>query len=246
MDQPVGDESAARTRETSTISFPYLDLSDGVTVAKTIFDRAGGECTIDQLAADLSHDTVNSGAFRNKLAAARIFALIESNRESIRLTTLGYEIVEPDREKAAAAQAFLRVPLYKATFDRFRGRQLPPDVALERTFVEMGVAKKQSAKARQVFQRSADQAGFFSSGKDRLVEPSFKLPDTAPESTRPHVSAVASATRLVDAVPEIPELVAAMIKQLPPPGASFPKDRRAKWVQTLENVLELVYGSEDY
>jgi hypothetical protein len=35
----------------------------------------------------------------------------------------------------------------------------------------LGVAKKQTDKARQTFQRSAQQAGFFAYGQDRLVMP---------------------------------------------------------------------------
>ena len=53
----------------------------------------------------------------------------------------------------------------------FKGTTLPPARALERVMVEMGVASKQASKARQVFDKSAEQAGFFEGGKDRLVKP---------------------------------------------------------------------------
>jgi len=230
-------------REASTIGFPYLDLDDAKALCQTAFVKAGGECPLDKLAADLGHDTTNSGAFRQKLATARMFGLIELRRDSMALSSLGFEIVETDREKAAAARAFLKVPLYKATFDRFRGRQLPPDAALERVFSEMGVAKKQAAKARQVFQRSAESAGFFGSGRDRLVEP--VLPKSA-ASQVPAKPREEDTPKKGVGTEDVPELVTAMFKQLPPSGSSFARDRRVKWLQTLENILELVYGNEDF
>ena len=41
---------------------------------------------------------------------------------------------------------------------------MPPAAALEREMVELGVSPKQKDKARQVFERSAEQAGFFATG----------------------------------------------------------------------------------
>ena len=43
--------------------------------------------------------------------------------------------------------------------------------ALERETAQLGVAVKQTDKARQVFERSARQASFFGAGPDRLVRP---------------------------------------------------------------------------
>jgi hypothetical protein len=44
---------------------------------------------------------------------------------------------------------------------------------LEREIANLGVAPKQTDKARQSFERSARQAGFFLQGEDRLVQPRF-------------------------------------------------------------------------
>jgi hypothetical protein len=244
MDVDAGQGSDGASRQLSTIAFPYLDLDEAIVLAKAIFTNAGSECSVDQLAAYLGHATTDSGGFRLKISTARVFGVVETQRDNVRLTTLGFEIVEPAREKSARAAAFLNVPLYKATFDRFRGRQLPPDGALERVFADMGVAQKQVAKARQAFQRSAEQAGFFGAGRDRLVEPAGRVvPDDAPS---PIASAMPGPARADTVMSGLPELIAAMVKQLPPDGSGFPRERRAKWLATLENVLELVYGQEDY
>jgi hypothetical protein len=48
---------------------------------------------------------------------------------------------------------------------------LPPAAALSRDIVALGVSEKQKDRARLIFERSADQAGFFEHGKQRLVMP---------------------------------------------------------------------------
>jgi hypothetical protein len=77
--------------------------------------------------------------------------------------------VDPHLGPQARVQAFLTVPLYKALFENYRGFTLPRDVALEQQMVSLGVATKQKQKARQAFQRSAEQAGFFAHGRNKLV-----------------------------------------------------------------------------
>jgi len=52
---------------------------------------------------------------------------------------------------------------------------LPPSAAFERDIVGLGVAEKQKDKARQVFERSASQAGFFEAGKSKLVMPAVAI-----------------------------------------------------------------------
>jgi hypothetical protein len=79
--------------------------------------------------------------------------------------------VDPQKLKDGKVRAFYAVPLYKSIYERFDGRPLPPAAALERVIVELGVSQKQATTARQVFQRSAKQAGFFEHGINRLVEP---------------------------------------------------------------------------
>src|SRR5690606_6449385 len=73
---------------------------------------------------------------------------------------------------------------YNRLYNEFRNRQLPPSpAALERTFQSYGVAPKQVERARQAFQRSAQQAGYFDHGtRDRLVRPAVGSTMGAPES----------------------------------------------------------------
>lgn len=163
--------SDATKREQSSILFPYLDLDAAIEVTRAVYNRSGhGSCELHELAAEMGQ--VVSGAFRLKTGAARIFELTEKEgRGGIQLTELGKQILSPETERAARAEAFMRVPLYERVYDRYKGQRLPPSKALEREMQSLGVSSKQTDKARQAFERSAKQAGYFESGDDRLVRP---------------------------------------------------------------------------
>jgi hypothetical protein len=134
-----------------------------------------------QLAAWLKHDSVTSGAFRLKVAAAKTFGLITTGQGSISLTNLGREIVDPAKLAQARVEAFLTVPLYGEIHRKYIGILLPNAVGLEREIAELGVAPKQTDKARQAFMRSAQRAGFFSEGNNKLVRPGLQPPADTPE-----------------------------------------------------------------
>jgi hypothetical protein len=46
--------------------FPYGDLDDAFTIAKTIWNRAGQQASTDQLAAWLEHESVAGGDIQQK------------------------------------------------------------------------------------------------------------------------------------------------------------------------------------
>lgn len=245
-------------RERSTIDFPYMPLEAAIEVASAVYSRCGfGSCEQDELAAEMGQTV--SGAFRQKTAAARTFRLVEKDgRSAFRLTELGKAIVVPETEKAARVNAFLAVPLYEAIFERFRGRSLPPAKALEREMENLGVARKQTERARQAFSKSAQFAGFFDSGTDRLVRPRLEqdadqLADiqesTPPEDNESSRSSVrgggsngGGSGRLP---PNVDPIIAGLIDRLPPSGSRWPKAKRKLWLQILENSFDLVYEDDD-
>jgi hypothetical protein len=114
---------------------------------------------------------VDSGAFRLRTGAAQTFGLLSIAPGTIELTDLGRRIVDPQTEAAARVDAFLSVPLYNRIYETFKTGMLPKDIGLENEMQRLGVPPKQADTARQVFARSAKQAGFFESGTDRLVKP---------------------------------------------------------------------------
>ena len=94
---------------------------------------------------------------------------------------MGRAIVDPQQERAERANAFLCVPLYKAIYEKYKGGVLPLPAALERDIIWLGVAEKQTGRARQVFERSSEQPNFFEHGKNRPVLPVVALRETPPE-----------------------------------------------------------------
>jgi hypothetical protein len=167
LEDSNGDGQAARVR--STIAFPYSPLSDAEQVAQGVHQR-GGSASMDELAAELNQ-VITSGAFRTKVASARTFGVVSVRRGIATLTALGKRLVDPTQVDQARADAFLTVPLYRQVFDEYKGHTLPKADGLENTMARLGVSPKQTERARQAFQRSAEQAGYFRNGTDRLVPP---------------------------------------------------------------------------
>jgi hypothetical protein len=242
------------SREQSTIPFPYGDLDDAISVARGIMACGGVPCSPDQLAGAMKQ-TPTSGAFKGKIATARIFGLIETSQNKYQLTELGFAIVDGGREKAAKADAFLKVPLYRKLYDEFRNRQLPPrPVALEHTFVTFGVSPKQKDKARQAFERSAKQAGYFDQGgRDRLIRPPAAGPGGLDETGEPVRS---------EALPvkdfgggsngggyspprgRIHPFIQGLLDSLPEPETLWAEEGRTKWLQAAANIFDLMYKGD--
>jgi hypothetical protein len=240
IDPEAQDEKGQRER--SSVAFPYVDLKDASSVAKAIHEKAGDSASVSQLATWLGHDNVNSGAFRMKLYGARIYGLIRLEKTKALVTTLGRQISDPRSEREALAKAFLNVPLYKRTFDKYDGYQLPSDEGLESVFVNLGVSDKQKSRARQIFQRAAKQAGFFDYGKERLVAPVTAAghedkDKPVPVTPPPPVDRVDETRNLSNKHP----LITALFETVPEEGAPWDIVAREKWLATAKSVFDLIY-----
>ena len=246
MDQEQQDQRP--TRERSTIRFPYGDLDDAIAVASTIHRNFGMSCALDQLAAGMGQTI--SGAFRNKVATAATFGVVETARREVTLTDLGVRIVDPQTEAAAKVEAFLAVPLYEAVYEKFRGTRLPADTGLEAELVRFGVSAKQADKARQALQRSAEQAGFFHAGRERLVQPPVgsinAVPPTASEAPA-RDSGFQGSPDLSPGTwrPAAHPLLVGLWEELPDPKvAKLDPAKQQQWLDTAKLVLQLLYGNQ--
>jgi hypothetical protein len=235
----VSVPAEGRSNDRSSIEFPYLDLDTAVEVARAVYARAGlGLCELDELAAQM--DQVVSGAFRQKTATAKSFGVIEKDsRSAFKLTTLGQNIVQDETEAEARAAAFLTVPLYKAVFERYRGHLLPPAKALEREMGALGVAPKQTGKARQAFERSAQEAGFFAQGDDRLVQPRLDPPATrsivsadGQDQTEGRNGGGSGGGRGSRA-----EFMSQLLAKFPPFDPAWPDDIKTKWFEGFQQFM---------
>jgi hypothetical protein len=253
--EAISQDQDDSKRERSTIEFPYMDLEDAVEVAKAVHRTTGSTpCQHDQLAAALNL-SMNSSGYRVRISTTKVFGLIDSDRGSgaVKLTELGQMAADTVREREAKAKAFLNVPLFKKIYEQNRGKQLPPAAALEREMAGMGVAEKQKERARQVFQRSAEVAGFFDLDKTRLIMPtgisevgaalppaSDPKPDADPEFSGGNGGGGKN--------PDIDPIIRGLLVRLPKSGENWPKAKRKLWLQLLEGSFDLIYtdGPEDH
>ena len=227
-------------RERSSIGFPYDDLSAALKLVEVVHNSYGGSCTADQLAAAMRM-TMASGSFRMKVSAGRMFGVLGGSGSAIETTHLGTRALDP-RDTGSRSDAFLNVPLYSALYRMYEGLRLPGDEGLEAKIRELGVPAKQVSTARQVFLRSADQAGFFTHGKSRLVMParaSVRVEEAA-DQERPDAQEEPG----VDDMPAIMKhpLVRGLLSVLPEPGEDFPAEDREMWLKTLDMNLSFIYG----
>jgi hypothetical protein len=226
------EEAQGEDRGRSTIEFPYFDLDDAVATVKAVHGLGGDKCEKDQLAARLQM-AAKGGGFSIKLSTARVFGLLQLERGQVMLTELGIRVCDPQQERAARIDAFLTVPLYKSIYDKFKGTSLPPSSGLEGVIQALGVAPKQKDKARQAFQRSAKQAGFFDMSIDRLVmPPSGGRNDGKPANGGKPPGGEESARH---------PFIQGLLQTLPQEQTEWAVDDRAKWLQGAAGIFDVIY-----
>jgi len=238
----VPAEQAENKRERSTIEFPYLPLDDAAEIAKTIHTVFGTSCQREQLAAQLQQSPTGGG-FNLRLGTAKMFGFITYERGTISLTDLGLRVADSQQEKQARTQAFLNIQLYKALFEKFNGKALPStSTGLEAEMVTLGVAPKQKERARQVFQRSAKEGGFFWSGNDRLVLPA---PGKYLGKLSGEAEKVTPEEKVRKREPEerhtYPHFIQGLLEKLPAEGSEWPKDERKKWLDLASLSFDVLY-----
>jgi hypothetical protein len=242
IELPASD-SADGKREKSGIEFPYLDLDAAIEVTKGVHAVAGSSCAWDQLAARLNQ-SATSGGFRMKVMTGRTFGLLTYANGIVTLTDLGRRLCDGEQEKAAKADAFLEVPLYKAISELYKNGSLPPADALEKEIAKLGVPTKQTAKARQAFQRSANSAGFFWSGPNRLVYPPIKA---SAASTPAPLHPRETEKKKEDEGDEKPRhpLIEGLLKELPKPQQEWTTEDRKKWLEMASTIFNVIYKDSD-
>jgi hypothetical protein len=241
-----GDADGSK-RQQSTILFPYLDLNAGVDVAKAMMEVRGHSAVeAHELAAQMGQTL--SGAFRLKTGTARIFGLTErEGRDGVKLSEIGRRIVEPETEKAARADAFMAVPLYAQIYEKYKGQRLPPTKALEREMIALGVSSKQADKARQAFDRSARQAGFFDMGDDRLVRPRFDggtgaaAPADDPGAGGGGGAGSGGTGGGGSGGDNLHPFIQGLLQTLPEPGTDWNAAARADWLTAAATMFKLIY-----
>lgn len=236
-------------RERSTIGFPYLDLDNAMQVTKAVSDVGGTNCQWEQLAAQLKV-SAKGGGFSMRVLTAKTFGLLTYDKGTVTLTDIGMRAVDSQQEKAARVDAFLSVPLYKRVYDQFKGTALPGNAGLENSMVGFGVAQKQKDKARQVFQRSAKQAGFFDLSADRLTLPAIRTTGRQSPADDRERQEDSDQDRQRNrngggGPPAMHPFIEGLLKTLPQPETPWEIEKRAKWLQAAANIFDLIYSASD-
>jgi hypothetical protein len=129
--------------------------------------------------------------------------------------------------------------LYRAIYDGHRGGVIPPTAALEREIAGFGVAEKQKDKARQVFERSADQAGFFEQGRNRLVMPGIANGAREEEKPRDEETGGGGGDSL-----ELDPLLLVLLKKIPSAASEWPAEQRVRWFRTFAMNVSQIYDND--
>jgi hypothetical protein len=243
LDAPRSEET---TRDRSGIKFAYTSLKDAIEIANAVYQKAGhGVCEQSLLAEALGLTTTNS-TFRVKLSTARIFGVVEVKRSqgTVKLTALGADLNDSQREQVARVDSFLHVPLYNRVYERYRERQLPPAEALNAELIGLGVPSRQADRARQIMMRSAEQAGLLSRDKTRLVRFKMDGSATSKQGEAQRESAETQEYGLVTAQNTVDPLLAALIKKLPAAGSQWAVSDRIMWLKMAAMAFQMVYKGD--
>lgn len=228
------------TRKRSTIDFPYLDLDNAIEIAQAVRNMGGDSCEWKQLATKLNV-SAEGGGFRMRLLTAKTFNLLTYERGTIQLSDLGIRAADPVTERRSRYDAFMAVGLFKQLFEKLDGQTLPPQAAIERMMEQIGVTAKSKERARQVFLRSAKQAGLFELSSDRLSTP----PSVSTFRASPAAQAEPEPTAKRNGGHEPPSglhpFIEGLLRTLPKPDGDWSFPDRAKWLQAAANIFDLIY-----
>jgi len=159
-------QPARRSRVKAEHRYPIYDLESSIAVARAIREQGGGSADQPHLASFLRYSSTKSGSFITRIAAARLFGLIENKERLLVATPLANAIIAPEHpgrdDVRARFEAFMAVPLYRSLYDRYKDTQLPPEMGLRNAMeTQYGIPRARTQLAYRVLMDSAGQAGLY-------------------------------------------------------------------------------------
>src|SRR5712672_4411589 len=107
-------------------------------------------------------------------------------------------------------------------------RPRPASGPLEREIASLGVGDKQKARARQVFESSAQQTGFRAIAPNRLVKPAVAIRDIPPAQEKKKVGGGDGGDNDLGLDP----LLMALLRKIPKRDSDWPAENRLRWFRT--------------
>lgn len=240
----------------SGLTAPYFDLDASIKVAEVIYNRGGGACTSDQLAAWLDYTSTRSGTYLTRVSAAnKHFGLIEQAGDRFVVTERAKTIlapVMPNDAINARVDAFMSVALFAKVFEHFRGGQLPPGVGLKNLFQNTyKILPDRVPPSVRVFLNSAEQAGFFSTtgNRSRLVRPSGLA--NSPPQIKEEPAAVAPTAQEKPKggggdgpTGGVHSAIVGLLRELPPPGP-WNSTNKKRFLDAFKATIDFIYPEEN-
>jgi hypothetical protein len=183
---------------------------------------------------------------RYQITVARLFGLVEPAGPP-KLTELGLMLVDSKRSREARAKAFLKVPLYNALFEKFKAGVLHPAAALQLEMRDLGVAEKQLALVRQVFERCVQQTGYFEHGRDRLGMPGYAPSDgqSVRAAEKPGGGGHGDGGDGEGAKLDLDPLLMALLQKIPSKQEGCSAARRVRRFRMFAMNVSQIYDSDD-
>lgn len=167
--QPGGDRRPKRRRPST--GYPVIDLGEAASVLVRA-SQHGWEHTVAEVAGYMGHATVNSGAFRAKLAALRDYGLVSGRGESLEITAVGRKIAiwETEAERYAALQEAFANTVFDGLYqESVKGQPIAIESIGRRAVSKLGVAPSSQRSFGETFARSAAAAGLAETTGDGKV-----------------------------------------------------------------------------
>jgi hypothetical protein len=232
---------------------PYFDLDFSLKVAEIIYNKGGGACTGDQLAAWLEYASVRSGTYLTRVSAAnKHFGLIEQNGDTFSVTERAKKIlapVMPEDAVNAKVEAFMAVPLFVKVYEQFRGSQIPPEVGLKNLFQSTyKLLPDRALAAVRIFLNSAEQAGLLTADRTRLIKPAVSAAAKPPQAEKDEPAA-AEKPKVGgsggDGPRGIHEAISGLLRYLPPPGTPWSAQKKEAFMKAFTAAIDLIYPEEN-
>ena len=108
--------------------------------------------------------------------------------------------------------------------------------------VGLGVSSKQTERARQVLQRSAQYAGFFGQGRDRLVQPPAGEGAAPPPPPPPPPEEPPPAD--TDFLSRLHPIIAGLVRMLPHEDDKWSYEDQQAWLHVAKVNFAFLYGGQ--
>ena len=137
------------------------------------------------------------------------------------------------------------MPLFAQLTEEYKGSLLPPASGLEQKIADLGVSAKQTSRARVAFVQSAEQAGFFKHGKDRLVQPanvadSAEKPAGTKSAAASQVSENDEMNQPLQSNPALPAPLPELWLTLLRDGRSWSAEKTQEFVEAARKLQDLL------